>query len=62
LERERPQIVSNFAPSASAGYESSSHLAGRVALEKKAAHHFLVGYFQMSLRDEVFSERYLALS
>jgi|ERR1700745_3118079 hypothetical protein len=28
---------------------------------KKAAHHFVVGYFQMSLRDEVFPERYLAL-
>ena len=28
LERERPQIVNNFAPSASPGYELSSSSAG----------------------------------
>jgi hypothetical protein len=28
---------------------------------KNATHHFVVGYFQMSLRDEVLSECYLAL-
>ncbi|MEY2605878.1 MAG: hypothetical protein QOH31_3694 [Verrucomicrobiota bacterium] len=29
---------------------------------KNATHHFVVGYYQMSLRDEVLSECYLALS
>jgi hypothetical protein len=28
---------------------------------KNATHHFVVGYYQMSLRDEVLSECYLAL-
>jgi hypothetical protein len=39
-----------------------SSLAGRVAFEKNATHHFVVGYFQMSLRDEVLPECFLALS
>src|SRR6202043_359628 len=36
LERERPQIVSNFAPSASGGYESSSHPYQRIPEEFRA--------------------------
>ena len=32
------------------------------SLLKNASHHFVVGYYQKSLRDEVLSECYLALS